>query len=98
MDSLLSLEEVSRVAQLARLQLSDEEKTTLTGQLNDILKQFDRLQELNTEGVPPTSHSLPLQNVFRDDTVTPSLSREAATLNAPERRDGNFIVPQIMED
>lgn len=94
----LTLEQVSRVGFLARLELSDAEKTRLTTDLNGILGQFARLQELNTEGVPPTSHSLPLQNVFREDRVQPSLPREAATANAPEKRDGNFIVPQIMED
>ena len=94
----LTLDEVSRVAFLARLELSDDEKMRLTTDLNGILGQFARLQELDTEGIPPTSHSLPLQNVFREDTIRPSLPREAATANAPEKRDGSFIVPQIMED
>jgi aspartyl-tRNA(Asn)/glutamyl-tRNA(Gln) amidotransferase subunit C len=94
----LTLDEVARVAFLARLELSDSEKTRLTTELNGILGQFGRLQELDTDGIPPTSHSLPLQNVFRDDVILPSLPREAATANAPEKRDGNFIVPQIMED
>lgn len=94
----LTLDEVSRVAFLARLELSDDEKTRLTTDLNGILGQFARLQELDTQGVPPTLHSLPLQNVFREDAVRPSLPREAATANAPEQRDGNFIVPQIMEE
>ena len=94
----LTLEQVSRVAFLARLELSSTETARLTTELNGILGQFERLQELNTEGVPPTSHSLPLQNVFRNDEIRPSLSRDAATANAPQKRDGNFIVPQIMED
>ncbi len=94
----LTLDQVSRVGFLARLELSDDEKTRLTNDLNGILGQFARLQELDTEGIPPTSHSMPLQNVFREDEVRPSLPREAATANAPEKRDGNFIVPQIMED
>jgi aspartyl-tRNA(Asn)/glutamyl-tRNA(Gln) amidotransferase subunit C len=94
----LTLDEVSRVAFLARLELSDTEKTRLTTDLNGILGQFERLQELDTDTVLPTSHSLPLQNVFREDEIRPSLPREAAVANAPEKRDGNFIVPQIMED
>ena len=94
----LTIEQVSRVAFLARLELSGTETLRLTTELNGILGQFERLQELDTDGIPPTSHSLPLQNVFRDDEIRPSLSREAATANAPEKRDGNFIVPQIMED
>lgn len=94
----LTIEQVSRVAFLARLELSETETLRLTTELNGILGQFERLQELDTEGIAPTSHSLPLQNVFRDDEIRPSLSRDAATANAPEKRDGNFIVPQIMED
>ena len=94
----LTLDQVSRVAFLARLELSLDEKTRLTTDLNGIIGQFERLQELDTEGVPPTSHSLPLQNVFREDFVMPSLSREAATANAAEKRDGNFLVPQIIEE
>lgn len=93
----LTLEEVSRVAFLARLELSEAEKQRLTTDLNTILDQFARLQELDTADVPPTSHSLPLQNVFREDIARPSLPREAATANAPETRDGNFIVPQIVD-
>jgi len=98
MTEQLTNDQVARVAFLARLELSDTETLRLTTELNGILGQFERLQELNTQGVPPTSHSLPLQNVFRDDEIRPSLSREAATANAPDKRDGNFIVPQIMED
>ncbi len=94
----LTLDQVSRVGFLARLELSEDEKARLTTDLNGILGQFARLQELDTTDVPPTSHSLPLQNVFRDDVIRPSLPREEATANAPEKRDGNFIVPQIMED
>ncbi len=94
----LTIDQVARVAFLARLELSETETLRLTTDLNGILGQFERLQELDTNGIPPTSHSLPLQNVFRDDVIRPSLSREAATANAPEKRDGNFIVPQIMED
>ena len=98
MPEQLTTDQVSRVAFLARLELSETETGRLTTELNGILGQFERLQELNTDGVAPTSHSLPLQNVFRDDEIRPSLSREAATANAPDKRDGNFIVPQIMED
>ena len=93
----LTLDEVARVAFLARLELSETEQSRLTTELNGILGQFERLQELNTDGILPTSHSLPLQNVFREDEIRPSLPREAATANAPEKRDGNFIVPQIVE-
>lgn len=93
----LTLDEVARVGFLARLELNDDEKRRLTHDLNDILGQFARLQELDTADVEPTSHSIPLQNVLREDTARPSLPRDVATQNAPEKRDGNFIVPQIME-
>ena len=93
----LTLDEVARVAFLARLELSGDETQRLTHDLNDILGQFARLQELNTTDVAPTSHSIPLQNVLRDDDVRPSLPRDEASGNAPEKRDGSFIVPQIME-
>ncbi len=93
----LTLDDVAKVADLARLELSDGERQSLTHQLNDILVQFARLQELDTTDVQPTAHSIPMTNVLREDTVRPSLPRDAATANAPERRDGNFIVPQVVE-
>lgn len=97
MAAQLTIDEVTRVAHLARLDLTGDEKQKLTGELNDILLQFEKLQELDTTDVPPTSHSIPLQNVFREDKARPSISREKATQNAPEKRDGSFIVPQIIE-
>jgi aspartyl-tRNA(Asn)/glutamyl-tRNA(Gln) amidotransferase subunit C len=97
MTETLTLTQIQHVASLARLELSDDEQTKLTGQLNDILVQFARLQELDTIDIPPTSHSLDSKNVLREDIAGPSLSRDAATANAPEKRDGNFIVPQIVD-
>jgi aspartyl-tRNA(Asn)/glutamyl-tRNA(Gln) amidotransferase subunit C len=97
MANQLTSEGVARVAALARLELSQEETSRLETQLNDILEQFARLQELDTENVEPTSHSIPLCNVFRKDVVGASLSRDDATSNAPGKRDGNFIVPQVVE-
>jgi aspartyl-tRNA(Asn)/glutamyl-tRNA(Gln) amidotransferase subunit C len=97
MSTQLSLEQVGQVAHLARLELSTQEKERLTTDLNAILDQFARLQELDTTDVPPTSHAIPRQNVFRDDIACASLPRERAIQNAPEKRDGNFIVPQIVE-
>ena len=97
MANRLTLDDVTKVADLARLELSEDEKQSLEGQLNGILAQFARLQELDTTDVQPTAHSIPLRNVFRQDLVLPSLPREEATANAPEKRDGNFIVPQVVE-
>jgi aspartyl-tRNA(Asn)/glutamyl-tRNA(Gln) amidotransferase subunit C len=93
----LSKEAIVGVADLARLELSSGEIDRLEGQLNDLLTQFARLQELNVDGVEPTAHSIPMRNVLRSDIVRPSLPRDAATANAPESRDGNFIVPQVVE-
>ena len=93
----LTIDEISQVAFLARLELSEAEKRRMTDQLNDLMAHFARIDELDTNDVPPTSHSVPMVNVFRDDVARPCLPREAATANAPEKRDGNFIVPQIVE-
>lgn len=97
MPSELTRDDVTKVADLARLELSGAETEMLTVQLNNIMVQFARLQELNTDDVEPTAHSIPMRNVLRDDAVRESLSRDQATRNAPERRDGNFIVPQVVE-
>lgn len=94
----LSTSEVEHVARLARLELSDEEKERFTHQLNDILQYVEKLKELNTEGVEPTAHAIPLQNIFREDQVRPSMDREAVLSNAPDREDVFFKVPQIMEE
>ncbi len=97
MANQLTTQDVAQVASLARLELTTDETERLRGQLNDILEQFARLQELDTTDVEPTSHSIPMRNVFREDIAKPSLPRDAATKNAPEKRDGNFIVPQIVD-
>lgn len=97
MANQLSSDQVSRVAALARLELTVEETEKLKSQLNDILKQFGRLQKLDTDDIEPTWHSIPMQNVFREDAAGESLPRDSATQNAPGKRDGNFIVPQIVE-
>ena len=93
----LSKQEVEHVALLARLELSDEEKERLTGHLNQIMEHFGKLQELETAEVEPTSHSIPVANVFREDTVGPCLPVEDAISNAPEARDDYFVVPQVVE-
>jgi aspartyl-tRNA(Asn)/glutamyl-tRNA(Gln) amidotransferase subunit C len=97
MANKLTAHDVAQVAALARLELTAEEQHKLESHLNDILEQFARLQELDTEGVEPTSRSNSARNVFREDTAMESLPRDAATRNAPEKRDGNFIVPQIVD-
>ena len=93
----LSKEEVEHVAWLARLELTEEEKVRLTGQLNQLMVHFEKLQELDTTGIEPTSHSIPVENVFREDAVGPCLSPETAISNAPLVRDDHFVVPQVVE-
>ena len=93
----LSRDEVRGVALLARLELSDDELEDQARHINDLLTQFTSLQALEVSDIQPTSHSFPLVNVFRDDVVVPSLSREAALANAPESRDGCIVVPRIVE-
>jgi aspartyl-tRNA(Asn)/glutamyl-tRNA(Gln) amidotransferase subunit C len=94
----VSLEDVEKVALLARLQFSEEEKKQLVADLNRILDYFEKLKELDTEDVPPTSHVLPLKNVFREDVVVPSMPREKLLANAPDQAMGHFKVPQVIED
>lgn len=94
----LTLEEMKHVAKLARLELSDERLSELTRHINALMTHFERLGELPTEHVEPTSHSIPVYNVFREDGVLPCLPREQALAAAPEARDGLFIVPRIVEE
>lgn len=94
-DMAITVEDVERVAYLARLRFSEEEKFIF--QLNRILEYIAQLNELDTEGVPPTSHVLPLRNVFREDDVRPSTPREELMANAPARHMGYFEVPKVIE-
>ena len=97
MSMAISKEEVERVAKLARLLVSEEEKDVLTRQLSGILTYVGKLNELNTEGVEPLSHVIDIKNVFREDKTRESLSQDLALSNAPEKRDGFFRVPKIIE-
>jgi aspartyl-tRNA(Asn)/glutamyl-tRNA(Gln) amidotransferase subunit C len=92
----LTRDEVLHVADLARLSLAPEEIEVVTRQLNDILAYVEKLQELDTEGVEPLAHVIPVFNVFREDAVSPGLDREAALGNAPAREEGAFVVPRII--
>ncbi|MEK3668839.1 Asp-tRNA(Asn)/Glu-tRNA(Gln) amidotransferase subunit GatC [Paenibacillus sp. FSL R10-2771] len=93
----ITVKDVQHVAKLARLQLSPEEEATFTEQMNAILQYAEKLNELGTENVEPTTHVLQVSNVMRDDVVKESLSQEAALLNAPEDEDGHFKVPAVLE-
>ena len=93
----ITAKDVENVAKLARLELSDQEKTKFTEQLNSILEFADKLNELDTDNIEPTSHVLDIKNVVRKDVVTDSLPRAEALRNAPSQEDGYFKVPPIIE-
>jgi len=93
----VTVEDVERVAYLARLKFSEEEKERFISQLNRILDYIAQLEELDTEEVPPTSHVLPLRNVFREDEARPSMPREELMANAPAEHMGYFKVPRVIE-
>ena len=93
----LSIDDVARVAILARLRLSPDELATFTGQLNTIVDFVAQLQEPDTSGVEPLAHGVEVRNVFRDDVRGPSLPREAALSNAPKRNNECFLVPTVLD-
>ena len=92
----LSRSDVEHVAFLARLGLSEAELDRLEGQLNHILDQYAKLAELDTSAIPPTAQTIELENILRDDVVTPSLSAEAVLANAPARSGDFVVVPPIL--
>lgn len=92
----LTREEVLHVAELARLSLGPEEVEVFTRQLNDILAYVEKLQELDTEGVTPLAHVIPVFNAFREDEVKEGLPLEEALDNAPAREEGSFLVPRVI--
>ncbi|MBI6545181.1 MAG: Asp-tRNA(Asn)/Glu-tRNA(Gln) amidotransferase subunit GatC [Cyanobacteria bacterium NC_groundwater_1444_Ag_S-0.65um_54_12] len=94
----ISIETVRQVAKLARLELTGEEEERFTEQLGKILEYVAQLQEVDTTGLVPTSHSIPLRNVMRADVHVPSLPREDLLANAPETEGGFFRVPKILQD
>jgi aspartyl-tRNA(Asn)/glutamyl-tRNA(Gln) amidotransferase subunit C len=93
----LTREEVQHIAELARLALSDEELALYQEQLSAILEHFERLQELDTEVIPPTATVLPLRSVMRADEPRPPFSREDILANAPVAEQGCFKVPAVLE-
>ena len=92
----LSRSDVEHVAYLARLGLSAAELDRLQGQLNHILDQYAKLAELNTDAIAPTAQTIELENILRDDVVTPSLRQAAALANAPQREGAFMVVPPIL--
>ncbi|MEO9255032.1 MAG: Asp-tRNA(Asn)/Glu-tRNA(Gln) amidotransferase subunit GatC [Tepidiformaceae bacterium] len=93
----LTSEEVLHIAHLARISLTDAEVERFTAQLSGILDNFAALAAVDTEGLEPTAHPLPLSNVMRADIVAPSLQQSEALANAPEQEDGFFRVRAVLE-
>jgi aspartyl-tRNA(Asn)/glutamyl-tRNA(Gln) amidotransferase subunit C len=93
----ITVEEVERIATLARLRLSAEEVSQLTRQLDDILEYMDQLNRLDTTGVEPFVHALESDTALRDDAVTNRPDPEALLANAPDRDGTFFKVPKILE-
>lgn len=93
----LTTDDVRKVAKLARLDLSEADLARLRPQLSAILDYVTLLQELNTDGVDPLAHPLPVQNVFRDDEPAPSLPVDEALRNAPVRSGNYFGVPAVFD-
>jgi aspartyl-tRNA(Asn)/glutamyl-tRNA(Gln) amidotransferase subunit C len=94
----ISREEVAHLARLSRLAVTEAELDMFAGQLGVILQAVARVGEVTAGDIPPTSHSVPLTNVLRDDVVVPCLSREDALSGAPDTADDRFRVPRILDE
>ncbi|NCO51015.1 MAG: Asp-tRNA(Asn)/Glu-tRNA(Gln) amidotransferase subunit GatC [Deltaproteobacteria bacterium] len=89
--------EVEQVARLARLALQDDELEALTEQMDQLLAYVEKLNELDTEGIIPTAHAVPMENAFRADEIKASIGTEKALSNAPQREESCFVVPKVIE-
>jgi aspartyl-tRNA(Asn)/glutamyl-tRNA(Gln) amidotransferase subunit C len=89
-------EEIAKVANLARLDLNQVEVAQMAEQVGAILSYIDKLNELDTTGVQPTTHALAISNAFRDDVVIPSLPQAEALMNGPSQNGEAFVVPKII--
>lgn len=93
----ITKEQVEHVAKLARLNLTEEEKEHFTNDMEAIISFADQINELDIKDVKPTDHVIPINNVFRDDVIKPSMDREQLLKNAPSQENGCFSVPKIVE-
>jgi len=92
----ITIEDVEHVASLARLTFTEEEKKLYAQQLSTILHYIDKLNELDTKDIEPTSHAIRLKNVFRDDRTKKSISQDRSLSNAPQKDKGSFVVPKVI--
>jgi aspartyl-tRNA(Asn)/glutamyl-tRNA(Gln) amidotransferase subunit C len=93
----ISIADVEHIARLARLELLPEEKSLFAGQMGAILDYVEKLKELNTDGIVPTSHAVPMENAFREDVTAPSIGLKKALANAPLSSGSFFAVPKVIE-
>lgn len=89
--------DIGHIVMLARLELTEEEKKLFSKQIESIIEYIDKLNELDTTNIEPTAHVLPMKNVFRDDNLKPSLTKDEALRNAPDRTHDFYRVPKIIE-
>ncbi|MCK4839223.1 MAG: Asp-tRNA(Asn)/Glu-tRNA(Gln) amidotransferase subunit GatC [Desulfobulbaceae bacterium] len=92
----ISIDEVEYVANLARLELNEVEAAAMAGQLAQILSYVDKLNELDTSKVEPTTHAISITNAFRDDELRDSLDQEKALANSPRQNGEAFVVPRVI--
>ena len=93
----ISMEDVNYVTALSMLYVSDEDKVKLQKDLSEIINHVEKLNELDTSDVEPTTYILPQQNIFRQDVPKQEFEREELMANAPEKEDGCFLVPKVVE-
>lgn len=94
----ITREEVAHLAMLSRLALSEDELDRFAGQLDVIITAVARVQEVAADGIPPTSHAVPVTNVFREDVIVPPMGAGAALDQAPAAEQGRFRVPRILAE
>jgi len=93
----ITVTDVEHVARLARLELSDNEKTLFAAQMGAILGYAEKINQLNTDQITATSHAVPIENAFRDDIVSTSIGIDKALANAPEKAGSFYKVPKVIE-
>lgn len=89
--------DIEHLMMLARIELTEQEKIRITDSLNSILEYFKELSDIDVTGIEESAHAFPVYNVLREDEADTMLSTEEALLNAPEKRDNQFVVPKIVE-
>ena len=90
--------DIKHLQNLARIELTPQEEEKFGRQLNGILEYFKQLDAIDTTGIEPTSHAIPLENVWQNDVARPGFKPEEALMNAPQKHGGEFVVPRVVEE